>query len=128
MEERNEFERVFWLAIVLIAVVIVAGVAASYFLTGYAGPGFPYGYGMMGGYAFPVMALFMAVPLLLLFLFIYWIIRVASGPHEIHHYHTGAPQAGEGQGRAMDVLNEKYARGDINREQYLQMKEDMSKR
>ena len=130
MEEKNEFERVFWLVIVLIAVVIVAGAAASYFLAGYGRTtyGYPYGYSMMTNYAYPLMAVFMVIPLLLLFLFIYWIIRIANGPHEVHHYYSGGPQAGGGQDRAREILDEKYAKGDITREQYLQMREDLSKR
>lgn len=128
MEEKNEFERVFWLVMVLIAAVVAIGMAAGYFIAGHGG--FSYGTWMMAGfgYAFPVMALFMVVPLLLLFLFIYWIVRIANGPHEVHHYHSNTPQIGAGQGRAREILDEKYANGDLTREQYLQMREDLLKR
>ena len=74
------------------------------------------------------MAAYMAIPLLLLFLFIYWIIRIANGPRDVHHYHSGVPQDESGQDRAKDMLDEKYVKGDITREQYLQMREDLSKR
>jgi uncharacterized membrane protein len=127
LEGKNEFERVFWLVMLLIAAVVIVGLVASYF---FAGHGFLYGIGMMAGYAYPIsfMVLFMSVPLILLFIFIYWIIRIANGPHEVHHYHSNTQQIEAGQGRAREILDEKYANGDLTREQYLQMREDLLKR
>jgi len=62
---------------------------------------------------------------------IYWIIVSSSrrGDHG-HCGHTGHYYASEGrhyagQGRSFEVLNERFAKGEITREQYLEMRKTM---
>jgi len=64
-------------------------------------------------------------------LVIYWIV-VSPSRRNNHAYcgHTGHHYAGEarsyaGQGRSFEVLNERFAKGEITREQYLEMRKTM---
>jgi putative membrane protein len=88
--------------------------------------GYGYGYGpgggLMGGgggYGFGLIhtAVSVAVIAAVVFLVI-WVVRSLSGggPH-----YMAAPRRSPG----LDVLEERYARGEINRDEYLQKKKDI---
>jgi putative membrane protein len=73
-------------------------------------------------------ALFLFFPwliLIILFIFIWWIVRAVFGwPHRRYYYHYNQyPPAY--QRTPEEVLDQRYAHGEITREEYLRMKEDM---
>jgi putative membrane protein len=89
------------------------------------GPGSGYGmmggwgYGGYGGYGFGLIHIvFWAVVLIAIITGIVWLVRstASAGTH-------GAAAARRSAG--LDVLEERYARGDINRDEYLQKKRDI---
>lgn len=82
----------------------------------------PWGGGMMWGWGNWWWGLIMMIFWLLIlagFVFLMvWALR------QIVH-REGAPM---GASRALEILQERYARGEITREQYLQMREDISRK
>ncbi len=77
-----------------------------------------YMYGMMGmmGYGWAFMFLIPAVFLLLIVLGGYYLITEAG--------RTDKSESSHGE-RALEILKERYTKGEITREQYLKMKEDL---
>jgi len=77
----------------------------------YAGP-----YGMMGmmGYGWGFMWLVPLVFLVLIALGVYYLVTAYG--------RTGRPASSR---RALEILRERYARGEITREEYLKMKEEL---
>ena len=80
------------------------------------------GYGMMGGYGYgygygPVHMIVWAVVLIAIIVGVVWMVRSMTGPHA-HHL---PPKRSAG----LDVLEERYARGEVSREEYLQKKKDI---
>jgi putative membrane protein len=86
------------------------------------GYGYGPGWGMMngwgGGYGYGLihMAVSLAVIVGLVFLVI-WAVRTMSGANT--HALAGRRSAG------LDVLEERYARGEVNRDEYLEKKKDI---
>jgi len=72
--------------------------------------------GMMGmmGYGWGFMFLIPILFLVLIVLGAYYLFTEVSGQSR-----------SESKGRALEILKERYANGDITREQYLKMKEDL---
>jgi putative membrane protein len=87
----------------------------SYFSSGYSYYGYPYGWGIMG-----VMMLFM-VPIMIIVLIAiaYIVYRGFSWGGYYGRYGE------EEKETAMEILRRRYARGEISKEQYEQMKKDM---
>jgi putative membrane protein len=83
----------------------------------------PYGPGMMGwggGYGYgPVHLIFWAVILIGIVGGIVWLVRSLSG-------RGPAGQEPARRSAGLDVLEERYARGEINRDEYLQKKKDIA--
>ena len=82
----------------------------------------PYGPGMMGGYGGygfygPVHLIFWAVVLIAIIVGVVWLVRSLTAPHANHM----PPRRSAG----LEVLEERYARGEINRDEYLQKKKDI---
>jgi len=76
-----------------------------------------YGYGY-GGYGFGLIhMIFWVVILIAIVAGVVWLVRSMVG--------TNAPQAGVRRSAGLDVLEERYARGEINRDEYLQKKQDI---
>lgn len=77
------------------------------------------GWGMMGGYGYygPVHLIFWAVILIAIVVGIVWLVRSMGAPGA-HHL---PPKRSTG----LEVLEERYARGEINRDEYLQKKKDI---
>lgn len=74
--------------------------------------GYGYGYGMMGGFGWLFMILFLVV-----------IVAVLIG---LFRYLGSGHPMGPMQGRtALDILNERYARGEIDRDEYQQKRGDL---
>ncbi|MBI1201921.1 MAG: SHOCT domain-containing protein [Rhodopseudomonas sp.] len=79
--------------------------------------GYGYGpqWGMMDGYGGFGM-IFWVIVLIAIVALIVWLVR-SPAPSGMHHL----PPRSSG----LDVLEERYARGEINREEYLQKKKDI---
>lgn len=84
------------------------------------GYGYGPGWGMMGGYGWGYGLLHIAVTVAIIvgvvFLVI-WAVRTMA----VVGLHDHAPRRSSG----LDVLEERYARGEINRDEYLQKKKDI---
>jgi putative membrane protein len=81
--------------------------------------GYGPGYGMMGGYGFGIAHLvFWAIVLVAIVVGIVWLVRSMTGSGAQHH----PPKRSVG----LEALEERYARGEINREEYLQKKKDIA--
>jgi putative membrane protein len=97
------------------------GSAAAYAQpSGPGAGGYGPGYGMMGGYGYgygPVHMIIWAVVLIAIIVGVVWMVRSMTGPHA-HHMQ---PKHSAG----LDVLEERYARGEVAREEYLQKKKDI---
>jgi putative membrane protein len=84
--------------------------------------GYGPGYGMMGwggdGWGGPVYMIFWLLILIAMVAGVVWLIRSVahpgSTPLHLAHRSTG-----------LDILEERYARGEIDRDEYLQKKRDM---
>jgi putative membrane protein len=78
---------------------------------------------MMHGFGFGIGGLFLMV--------LVWIILIAGAVWLIKMIFSGTtPQPGEDPGRnenAIDILNKRYARGELNREEFEIMKSDLVK-
>lgn len=80
-----------------------------------------YGYRMMDGYSYDsgwgwVMMLFWAV---LFIIVVFVVLRVVKG-HDYHGMHSHKTDA-------VDIAKERYAKGEIDKEQFEQIKKDLSK-
>ena len=88
--------------------------------------GYGPGYGMMGGgYGFGyggygvVHMIFWVVILIAIIAAVVWLVRSMATPGG--HHHLSPPKRSAG----LEVLEERYARGEINRDEYLQKKKDI---
>ena len=88
------------------------------------GYGYGPGWGMMGGwggyggYGYGIFGMIIWVVILIAVVaLVVWLVRSLAGPG-MHHL---PPRRSSG----LDVLEERYARGEINRDEYLQKKKDM---
>ena len=117
MAERSSVGVVVVLALLLVGLLFIIPIVGM----GLWGP--MMGCGMMGGWGYPggIGWGFTFVGMLIPFLFI---ILVVVGAYFLlaHRGETGESQ------RALTVLNERYAKGEITKEQYLEMKEHLAKK
>ncbi len=112
-------------SLLLTALTGAATLAATFYANaqpyggGPAGGGYGHGYGMMG-YGFgpgPIGLIIMAVVLIAIIVGVVWLVRSLAAPHA----HYLAPKRSAG----LDVLEERYARGEVPREEYLEKKKDI---
>lgn len=110
----------------LSATALTGLAAVSHTVAAYAQPtgpgtgGYGPGYGMMGGYGYGFGLIHMviwAVVLIAIIVGVVWMVRSMTASHA--HYPSQRRSAG------LDVLEERYARGEVNREEYLQRKKDI---
>ena len=113
-------------ALVLAGTVAMVGLTSPVFAQGYGpGGGMQGGYGpgggMMGGYGYgaygPVHLIFWAVILIVVIVGIVWVVRSVGAP--------GAHHMPLKRSAGLDVLEERYGRGEIDRDEYLQKKKDI---
>lgn len=80
-------------------------------------------WGMMGGwggYGYgPLHFVIWIVVLIAIVAFVVWLLRSFAGP--------GTHYAAQHRSPGLDVLEERYARGEINRDEYLQKKRDIDR-
>jgi putative membrane protein len=121
MEDKRSLRRewhpnmVIWLLVALIAILAVAAIViviATLFLN-------PFGYGMMG--MMGSGAIFMIIPVLIIAIIIIAIVGLTGSSHYPDQYppQTITP---------LQVLELRYSRGEISREQYQQMRSDLESR
>ncbi|MGN6287089.1 MAG: SHOCT domain-containing protein [Afipia sp.] len=86
------------------------------------GYGYGPGWGMMGGYGgfgYGLLHLVILIAVVVaIAAFVAWLVRSFAGPSSMHYAH---PRRSPG----LDTLEERYARGEINRDEYLQKKKDI---
>lgn len=104
--------------VVLLLALVALALSVSLFFWGF---GSPYGgpYGMMGGmmgYGWGFMFLIPLAFLLLVGVGIYYLVTTFT--------RTSRPSFRRGE-RALEILRERYARGEITREEYVKMKEQL---
>jgi putative membrane protein len=75
-------------------------------------------FGMGWGLGWIWMLLFWLIPLLLVLAAVKYLFSGKSQP---------GGESREGKGKALDVLEERYARGEINREEFIQKRDDLRK-
>ncbi len=112
----------FWIIVAIVIAVIVVGVVVSFIAPArVSGPYYGY-YGMMGAYpGFWVFGpIFMIIPIIIFFLFIYWIIELATGSDRVEYNKVSDDP--------LEILNYRYAKGEISEEQYQKMKSEILKR
>ena len=91
------------------------------------GPGS--GYGMMGGgFGYgpgPIGMIIWVVILIAVVVGVIWLVRSLTGTG---HHHMMGPMGHMGMRRStgLDVLEERYAKGEIQREEYLEKKKDIT--
>lgn len=88
------------------------------------GPGS--GYGMMGGYGMgygmgPIGIIIWIVVIVAVIVAIVWLVRSMAGIGSHHHALPSGPRRSSG----LDILEERYAKGEINRDEYLEKKKDI---
>jgi putative membrane protein len=74
------------------------------------------GYGGYGGYGAFSMIIWVVI-LIAIVALVVWLVRSLSGP--------GAHHVGPRGSSGLDVLDDRYARGEINRDEYLEKKRDL---
>ena len=103
----------------VLASVIVSGQAFAQQRGDYGGwemgPGMMWGWGM-GWFSMIFMIVFWILLIVGLVFLIRWLIQTTKGEKD----------AVRGSSRALDILKERYARGEITREEFDQMKKDIT--
>ncbi len=104
------------LVVVLVVILVVPGLGWGMMGPGMMGPG------MMGGWGWGG-----ASPLWGVGMFVFWALIIGG---VVLLVSWGIRQAGPGPGesagrRPLDILKERYARGELNREQYEQMRREL---
>jgi putative membrane protein len=99
--------------------IVPAGSAMVAQAQSYGGPGMMggWGYGGYGGFGGFGMIVWLII-LIAIIAGVVWLVRMIVTP-------GGTPAASARRSPALDVLEERYARGEINRDEYLQKKGDM---
>jgi len=112
------------LKILVVAVVSIIGLVV---LSGLFWGGT--GYGMMGGGMMGAGWLVILVPVVLVALLIFFLVPGLSeeAPPAQGYYPPGGPQPPyQATSSSLDVLSQRYARGEISRDDYLRMRDDIS--
>jgi len=106
-----------WLVVGLVISVVLIGIVAASSFSRTDGD-----YGMMGGWG--VGMTFMAVPAIILIL----ILIIVIGGLEERPVHNTYPVYVPPQPSPLDILDQRYARGEIGRDEYYRMRAEFGKR
>jgi putative membrane protein len=103
------------LAAVAIWLAAVLGQATLAYAQGY-GPGMMGGYGWGGGWGFGMIGMLL-----------WWVLIILGIVLLAKWLYRGAPRGGQASGnRAMEILRERYARGEIDKQEFEERKRDLS--
>jgi len=108
-----------WVIVIGIAVLVILMLVAGMLVPLLYGRG--YGWGMMGGFGFPMMGMGLGM-------LVFWVLIIAGGVWLVQSLSRGTgssllmPQ-GESP---LDILKRRYAKGEITKDQFDQMKRDLS--
>ena len=106
-------KRIFMITIMIFSLIAVYGYAQMG--PGYMGPGMMnWGYGMGWGWSIIMMAFWIAVIVGIIFL-IRWVVLSADRRREIR-----------GEDSALEILRNRYAKGEINKEEFEEKKRDLA--
>src|SRR3989304_1173332 len=115
--------------VIAVAVIIVAVFAYLSSRNSYYGNGYYGGYGMMGGFGGFSMLFMIPIVLIVMVVIGYAIWRgfgwgggCCGGRHYGHYGHYASDEERE---TAMEILGRRYAKGEITKEQFEQMKKDI---
>ena len=119
--KRKDFSRWAFVTSLLLFFVAYNGEAAAQY-GGYGG--YPMGPGMMGGWgggAFGgiFMIIFWVIIIVGVVFLIRWLVQSTKG-------HSGPGRSGDSLSRALEILKERYARGEINKQEFEEKKRDLS--
>lgn len=126
LDPRPPARRIHWLPIVIGLVFVVAATLILLLLLypasfGVTPPSSPYRFGLFGGFFLFFFILIVA----------FFIVRVAFWSTRASRYgrgYGGGPQGGYGADRPAMIARMRYARGEITREQYDQIMQDLGRR
>ncbi len=105
-----------WVIVIGIAVLVILMLVSGMLVPLLYGRG--YGWGMMGGFGFPMMGMGLGM-------LVFWVFIIAGGiwlVQSLSHGGTIAPQ----DESPLDILKHRYAKGELTKEQFDQMKRDLS--
>lgn len=118
----RHLDRLIWILLAMVIIVIGIAVAMSVVYGGhYASGNYTYPFGMMAGYAgawifFPVA---MVIGFVFVVLIIYFLVGTAMGTSHSHFdWNAGTPE---------QIAKERYARGEINEEEYTRIINNLRK-
>ncbi|MCL4325985.1 MAG: hypothetical protein M1481_04085 [Candidatus Thermoplasmatota archaeon] len=117
--------KILWIMLGIFAIVVVAAIAMT-FMPVVSGGGYYGGMGGMMGAGWGFGIVFMIVPLLFFILLVYFITTIISEPKVIHHYEHD--QHGYHGSRAVEIAEERFARGEITKEQLESIRTELQKR
>lgn len=128
MSWKSDLRGIMWVLFWIIIAIVIVALAINLIFGGYyayhhsSGITLGPGYGMMSYFpAFWILGpILMIIPVIIFFLLIYWIIKMAIDEDEIAPYKE--------HDDAINVLNYRYAKGEITEEQYRKMKEEILKK
>ncbi|HEX9906960.1 MAG TPA: SHOCT domain-containing protein [Thermoplasmata archaeon] len=106
-----------WLLVGLVASTVLIGIAAASSYSPTSGD-----YGMMGGWG--VGMAFMVVPAIILIL----VLIIVIGGLEERPVHNTYPVYVPPQPSPLDIIDQRYARGEIGRDEYSRMRAEFGKR
>ncbi len=107
-----------WLAIALIVAVVLMGILGAAFMGAYGGT-----YGMMGGGGWSWGLAMMAIPgVILVVILLTALGGIGDGPPSTRYLAYAPPHA-----NAVDILDQRYARGELSPDEYHRMRTDLSR-
>ncbi len=112
--------RTAWVIVIGIAVLVILMLISGLVAPLLYGRG--YGWGMMGGYGFPMMGIGMGFGMI-----IFWVLIIAGGVWLVQSLSHGAgSNAVTPPGESpFEILKRRYAKGEITKDQFDQMKRDL---
>jgi len=111
-----------WVVVIVIAVFVILGLVSSLLVPLAYGRGYGYGWSMgpwmMGGFGFPMMGIGMLL---------FWVLVIGGGVWLAQSLARGtgnSASAPHGES-LLEILKSRYAKGEITKEQFDQMKHDI---